>query len=125
MSTNRRRHANVVPLASILIWVIVCTFIGGAGLAYVSLKNDLYAGANEIKKLERDIEEVGVRITVVRGEIQKLSSVDALRRRYESDKTRLGGLAEIAPDRIVWVDRPLQIASSTTEGLQQAANQGE
>jgi hypothetical protein len=123
MSANRRRHANVVPLASIIIWVMICAFTGGAGLVYVSLKNDLHSGADEVKKLEREIEQVGVRITVVKGEIQKLTSVDALRRRYESDKTRLGGLTEIAQDRLVWVDRPIQVGINSTEGLQQAANQ--
>jgi hypothetical protein len=122
MSTNRRRHANVVPLASITIWVSICAFVGAVGLGYVSLKNQLHAGADDIKKIEREIEQVSMRITLVKGEIQKLSSIEALRKRYGSDKAKLGGLAEIPPDRIVWVDRPLPVAAVDPDDLQQTAN---
>jgi cell division protein FtsB len=122
MSGNRRRHANVVPLASILMWILVCAFVGAAGLGYVSLKNQLHTGADEIKKLERSIDQISTRITVVKGEIQKLSSVDALKKRYDSDKNRLGGLVEIPPDAIVWVDRPVPVASFDSDDLQQTAH---
>jgi hypothetical protein len=120
MSANRRRHGNVVPLASILMWVVVCIFAGAAGLGYVSLKNQLHTGADEIKTLEREIDQVSMRISVVKSEIQKLSSLDALKKRYDSDKSRLGGLVEIQPDHIVWVDRPLPLAADAE--LQQTSN---
>jgi len=119
--SNRRRHANVVPLASIVMWILVCAFVGAAGLGYVSLKNQLHTGADEIKKLERGIEQISTRITVVKGEIQKLSSVDALKKRYDSDKNRLGGLVDIPPDAIVWVDRPLP-ALADSDDLQQTSH---
>jgi cell division protein FtsB len=121
MSGNRRRHANVVPLASILMWILVCAFVGAAGLGYVSLKNQLHTGADEIKKLERGIEQISTRITVVKGEINRLSSMESLAKRYESDKAHLGGLVEISPGAIVWVDRPL-LTVTDADDLQQAAH---
>jgi len=122
MATNRRRHANVVPVASIAMWVAICIFSGGAGLGYVSLKNQLHSGADEINTLERDTNQVTMRISVVKSEIQKLSSLDAIKKRYEGDKGRLGGLVEIPPDRIVWVDRPRPVAPSDGPDLQQTSN---
>lgn len=121
MSSNRRRHANVVPVASITMWIAICVFAGAAGLGYVSLKNQLHIGADEIKDLERETEQVLMRISVVKTEIQKLSSLDALKRRYDSDKSKLGGLMEIPPDRIVWVDRPLPVIAELPD-IQQTSN---
>jgi hypothetical protein len=122
MSGNRRRHANVVPLASILMWILVCVFVGAAGLGYVSLKNQLHGGADQIKKLEREIDTISRRIEIVRLEISKESSVDALKTRYASDKKKLGGLVEIPDDAIVWVDRPLLRPTTDPDDLQQTAN---
>lgn len=122
MSINRRRNANVVPVASIGMWVLVCIFVGGAGLGYVSLKNQLHAGADEINSLERETKQVTMRISVVKSEIQKLSSVDALKKRYEADKSRLGGLVEITPDKIIWADRPYIPPTVDGPDLQQTSN---
>ena len=101
------------------MWILVCAFVGAAGLGYVSLKNQLHTGADEIKKLERGIDQVSTRITVVKAEIQTLSSLDNVRKRYESDKTRLGGLVEIPPGAIVWVDRPLPISDHESDDIVQ------
>ena len=122
MSGNRRRHGNLLPVASIVTCVIIGAFTLAAGMGYVSLKNQLHHGADEIKNLEREIEQVTMRITVVKSEMQKLSSLDALKRRFESDKGRLGGLVEIPPDRIVWVDRPLPVVAADVPEIQPASN---
>jgi hypothetical protein len=106
---NRRRHANVLPLVQITLWVLVCAFLGAAGLGYVSLKNQLHTGADEIVKLEREAAELDMKLSVVLTEIKNLTALDAIKRRYEADKTRLGGLVEIPSDKIVWVDRPLPV----------------
>lgn len=121
MSTNRRRHANVVPVASISMWSLVCLFAGAAGLGYVSLKNQLHAGADEISRLERDLGQVKMRIEVVTSEINKLQSQYDLKKRFDNDKGHLGGLMDIPPDRIVWVDRPNQTQAETPD-VQQTSN---
>jgi hypothetical protein len=122
MSVNRRRHANVVPVASITMWISICAFAGAAGLGYVSLKNQLHAGADEMKNLERETEQVLMRISVVKTEVQKLSSLDALKKRYDADRGKLGGLVEIQPDRIVWVDRPIPSLAADVLEIQQTSN---
>lgn len=122
MAGNHRRHGNVVPIASIATSFVIAAFVLASGMGYVSLKNQLHHGADEIKTLEREIEQVAMRITVVKSETQKLSSLDALKRRFDSDKGRLGGLVDIQPDRIVWVDRPLPVASADAPDIQPASN---
>jgi hypothetical protein len=119
--SNRRRHANVIPLASIVMWILVCAFVGGAGLGYVSLKNRLHAGADEIRNLERELEQVSMRITIVTGDISKNSSVDKLKQRYASDKSRLGGLVTITDGAVVLMDRPMTTLVDSDD-LQQTAN---
>ena len=123
MSANRRRHANVLPIASISMWIIICASLLAAGLGYVWLKNQLHTSADEVKRLEREIGQVEMSIDAVKGEIEKLAAQEALKRRYEIDKTRLGGLVDIPPDRIVWVDRPLPVVTVAPPDIQQASNQ--
>jgi hypothetical protein len=122
MSANRRRHANVLPIASIAMWIIICGSLLAAGLGYVWLKNQLHTSADEMKRLERDIAEVDMRIDAVKGEIEKLAAQEVLKRRYDADKSHLGGLVDIPPDRIVWVDRPLPAVVDPPE-IQQTSNQ--
>lgn len=123
MAANHRRHGNVLPFASIATSFLIAAFALAAGIGYVSLKNQLHHGADEIKVLEREIEQVAMKITVVKSEMQKLASLDALKRRYDSDKGKLGGLIEIAPDRIVWVDRPLPVVALDAPDLQPTSNE--
>jgi len=122
MSANRRRHGNLLPVFSIFASVAIAGVALAAGMGYVSLKNQLHAGADEIKHLEREIEQVAMKITVVKSEMQKLSSLDALKRRFDADKNHLGGLVEISPDRIVWVDRPLPVVAADSSEIQPASN---
>src|SRR5436190_3880485 len=103
MSTNRRRNAKTVPLASMAMWITVCVFIGVAGLSYVWLKNQLHASNGEIISLEREITELATQNEVVRTHIAELSSTAALRKRYMSDKGKLNGLVEIPQDKLVFV----------------------
>lgn len=112
---NHRRHANVLPLVQIITWMLVCAFLGAAGLGYVSLKNQLHSGSDEIVKLETELSDVDRRLMVVTTEIKKLEANDAIQRRYDADKGKLGGLIEIPQDRIVWVDRPLPIVRESDE----------
>lgn len=123
MAANYRRHGNVLPFANIATASVLVAFALAAGMGYVSLKNQLHVGAGEIKTLEREIEQVAMKITVVKSEMQKLASLDALKRRYDSDKAKLGGLVEIPPDRIVWVDRPLRTEALDAPEIQATSNE--
>jgi cell division protein FtsB len=121
MSGNRRRNANAVPLLSMAAWIVVCLFVGAAGLGYVAMKSQLHASGREIKALEKEIAELVVQNEVVETHISTLSSIDALRKRYDTDKTHLNGLIPITPDKLVSVDRPRKPVDSA-DNLSQVAN---
>ena len=58
MATNRRRHANIVPLASLATGVLLAVVLCGAGVYCVWCKNRLHTIGNEIKVLERRLTEL-------------------------------------------------------------------
>lgn len=122
MPGNRRRNANAVPLASMATWIVVCLFLGVAGLGYVWLKNQLHLRGGSIKKLEREHAELGTQNAAVRIRIVELSSMVAIKRRYENDKTRLGGLIEIPDDKIVFVNRPPRPVAESTNDVRKVVN---
>lgn len=98
---NRRRHANAVPLASIATWVVVCIFIGGAGLWYVYLKNQLVTTGTKIKALERELADIRTQDEVVSSKIASLSSRATLQRRLNEGFIKL---VPITDDRLVRLD---------------------
>jgi hypothetical protein len=105
MSLNRRRHANVVPLASIATWVVVAAFAGTTGIYYVYYKNQLHTTGAAIKRLERDLEDLVRQNAVLKSKIGSDSSYPALQRRLEKGFIKL---IPITDDRIVRVDaKPL------------------
>lgn len=83
MGTNRLRHPNSVPLGAIATWVMVCVFIGGAGIGYVYLKNQIHASGAKIKTLERELADLATQDEVIRAKIASLSSRAALQRRVD------------------------------------------
>ncbi|MEO8353533.1 MAG: hypothetical protein ABI680_17530 [Chthoniobacteraceae bacterium] len=123
MPANRRRNANAVPLASIAAWILVCLFIGTAGLGYVWLKNDLHVNASKIKELETERQVLSTKYLAVRSHIITSSSMDAISRRYHTDKTKLDGLIEIPTERIVFVDRPKALSIENNAGFRKVAIQ--
>ena len=103
-------------------WIVVCLFFGAAGLGYVAMKSQLHASGREIKALEKEIAELVVQNEVVRLHIAELSSIDALRKRFDTDKTHLNGLIPIPQDKLVLVDRPPRKRVDSADNLSQVAN---
>ena len=103
MASNRRRHANAVPLASIATWVIGCVFLAGTGLGYVYLKNQIITTGTKTKALERELAELTTQDEVVRSKIALLSSRSALQRRLNDGFIKL---VPITDDRLVRVGAP-------------------
>ncbi len=60
---NRRRHANIVPVAALVRWVVVAFFLCTAGLGYVYFKNQMQTTGNEIRNLEAQLKRVAARRT--------------------------------------------------------------
>jgi hypothetical protein len=100
MSTNRRRHANAIPIASFATWALIGIFACSAGLGYVWCKNQLYVTGSEIKKLEVELTQLRRRNEVAGVNITKNSSTLKLKERVASGIT---GLVPISPLRIVVV----------------------
>jgi hypothetical protein len=124
MSANRRRHANALPLASMLTWLLVCAFVGAAGLGYVSLKNQLHANGADIKRLEGELEGLVSRVRNSQERIKEHSALAKVEDAWRRDSSKLGGLRKIVPtDRVVFVSRPIpQPIDADPSELQQASN---
>ena len=103
MPSNRRRNAVVLPIATWAMWIVLVTFISCAGLFYVYCKNQLHAGGEEIKSLEREYAQLQNSTEAVKTSVAKLSSPNALLVRREQDKTFLAGYVEITRDHLVLV----------------------
>ena len=98
MSTNRRRHANVIPIASFMTWAMVGIFACAGGLGWVWCKNQLYTTGTEIKSLERDLSDLKDRNEAALTKIAQLSSTAKLQERYENGLIKL---VPISNDHIV------------------------
>jgi hypothetical protein len=123
MSANRRRHANALPLASMMIWLLVCAFVGAAGLGYVSLKNQLHKNSDQIGALENELRGLVSRTQNCQERVKQLSAQTKVEDFWKHDASKLG-LRKIAPtDRVVFVNRPIQRPLDLEpSALQQAAN---
>lgn len=89
MSTNRRRHANAIPIASFVTWALIGIFACGGGLAYVWCKNQLYTTGSEIKSLERELVDLKNKNEVAESKIAQLSSTAKLQERYDTGFIKL------------------------------------
>jgi hypothetical protein len=118
MSVNKRRHANAVPIASFVTWLVMALFVCSAGVGYVWCKNQLHTTGSRIKALEREITDLRNKNEVSRAHIAQLSSTKALQDRYDTGFIKL---AKITDDRIVMVRS--QGGSRTGNELQAVSNE--
>ena len=103
-------------------WIVVCLFLGVAGLGYVWLKNQLHLSGGSIKKLERELADLTTENAAAGIRIVELSSMDAIKRRFDNDKTRLGGLINIPQEKIIFVNRPPRVPVDSTNDMQKVVN---
>jgi hypothetical protein len=97
---NRRRHANLVPVAALVRWVVVAFFLCTAGLCYVYFKNQMQTTGNEIRSLESQLNTLITQDDTERAQIDRLSSHSYLERRLAEGFIQL---TPITDDRIVRV----------------------
>lgn len=122
MATNRRRHANSVPIAGIVRWAVVALFIGAAGLGYVYFKNQQHVTGAEIKKLERQLAEITMQNDIVRAKISQLSSRSFLQKRLADGFIHM---EPITDERIVRLNAEppsRQTADATSNELRAISN---
>jgi hypothetical protein len=98
MATNKRRHANAVPIASVATWMVIGLFVCIGGLGYVWCKNQLHTTGSKIKALEREYADLRNKNEVARANIAQLSSTKALQDRFDTGFIKL---TKITDDRLI------------------------
>jgi hypothetical protein len=58
MSSNRRRDANLSPVARILLLGVLLLTVGGGALYYVNAKNEVHRNGQRKKDLERSLDRL-------------------------------------------------------------------
>lgn len=98
MSRNRRKHANTVRIAAVVLWVVVFTFLGVIGLSYVYIKNQTIAFGDQRRKSERELNDLVSQNRALASQITALTSRAALQRQLASGFIQM---VEIDPVKIV------------------------
>ena len=120
MSSNRRKNANLLPVAKILLVAMVLLTIGGGALYYVNAKNEVHRYGQCKKELERELLAVATKDEVVTSRISKLCSYEALRKRQSSERETFARLVPVADTLVVRLqDRVFSPAESQ---LRQVSN---
>jgi cell division protein FtsB len=101
MSANRRRNANLLPVAKILLIGLLLLTVGGGALFYVNAKNEVHRNGQRKKELERELLALETKDEVVVARIAKLSSFDALRKRQSQDREVFAKLVPVADNQVV------------------------
>ena len=109
---NRRKNANLLPVAKIIMAAVVLVTVGGGSLYYVSAKNDLHRLGERKKALERELLAINTRDEVVSSRIAKLVSFDSLRKRQTTDREAFVRLIAVADTAVVRVP---DLGTSPTE----------
>jgi hypothetical protein len=109
---NRRRHANIVPVAALVRWVVAAFFLCTAGLSYVYCKYQMHSTGDHIRNLEAQLSGLIMQDDTRRSQIDRLTSHSYLARRLSEGFIRL---TPIRDDRIVRVHLPG--ARNTTASL--------
>ena len=101
MSSNRRRNANLLPVAKILLIGMLILTVGGGALYYVNAKNEVHRNGQRKKELERELLSLETREEVVISQIAKLSSFDSLRRRQSQEREAFAKLVPVTDNMVV------------------------
>jgi hypothetical protein len=113
MSSNRRRNANLLPVARILVIGAIILIFGGGALYYVNAKNEVHRYGQRVKALEHEIQSALIRDEVVMSRIAKLSSYEALRKRQQHEKEAFAQLVPVNDSVLVRIqERSVPVNSS-------------
>lgn len=124
MFSNRRRNANLLPMARILVTGAFILVFGGGALYYVNAKNEVHRYGQRVKALEHEIQTCLIRNEVVMARIAKLSSYEALRKRQQQEREAFAQLVPVNDSVLVRIqERPTPVNASevrTVSNLQPA-----
>jgi hypothetical protein len=120
MSSNRRKNANLLPVAKILLVGVVLLTIGGGALYYVNAKNEVHRHGQRKKELERELLVVATKDEVVTSRISKLCSYEALRKRQSLEREAFARLVPVADTLVVRL--PDRVFSPVESQLRHVSN---
>jgi len=124
MSSNRRRNANLLPVARILLAGTLLVTVGGGALFYVNAKNEVHRNGQRKKELERELVALETRDEVINSRIAKLSSFDSLRRRQVQEREVFAKLVPVSDNLVVRLQEKVPAAGEpqvrTVSNLQPA-----
>ena len=101
MSSNRRRNANLLPVARILLVGTLLLTVGGGALFYMNAKNEVHRNGQRKKELERELLALETKDEVITSRIAKLSSFDSLRRRQVQERDVFAKLVPVTDNLVV------------------------
>jgi len=119
---NRRKHANLVPVAALVRWVVVAFFLCTAGLCYVYFKNQMQTTGNEIRSLERQLDTLITQDDTERAQIDRLSSQSYLERRLAEGFIQLTPITDARIVRVHLAGSRATAALDTGDDLQPVSN---
>jgi hypothetical protein len=101
MSSNRRRNANLLPVARILLVGVLLLTVGGGALYYVNAKNEVHRNGQRKKDLEREMIALQTKDEVICSRIAILSSFDALRKRQAQEHETFAKMVPVTDNLVV------------------------
>jgi hypothetical protein len=101
MSSNRRRNANLLPVARILLVGVLLLTVGGGALYYVNAKNEVHRNGQRKKDLEREMIALQTKDEVICSRIAVLSSFDALRKRQAQEHETFAKMVPVTDNLVV------------------------
>ena len=101
MSSNRRRNANLLPVARILLIGVLLLTVGGGALYYVNAKNEVHRNGQRKKDLERELITLQTKDEVICSRIAILSSFDALRKRQAQERETFAKMVPVTDNLVV------------------------
>ena len=120
---NRRKHANLVPVAALLRSVVIAVFIAAVGLSYVSFKNQMQTNGNEIRSLEARLSTLIMQDNAARAQIARLSSHSYLEKRLAEGFIRLTPITDSSIVRVHLLgSRNAPVTADTMDDLQPVSN---
>ena len=119
MNTNRRKQVNPVHMSSLIRWMLVAFFLGAGGLFFVSIKNQQFALADEIRQMERRIANVRSQNETLLARVTEFSSRRMLQQRIAE------GFISMTPIQDNVIARLVPPAQASDDGiLRTAFNEG-
>lgn len=101
MSSNRRRNANLLPVARILLIGVLLLTVGGGALYYVNAKNEVHRNGQRKKDLEKELIALQTKDEVICSRIAILSSFDALRKRQSQEREAFAKMVPVSDNLVV------------------------